>query len=252
MELCTQFWILEAHESTTRLYSIVFTHKEILNHIFAKLEAQISSLSPLGSPGDHWPSERHAQLPIGLTHCSPVQTQRAKPLTHVWGHREATGELCCVVEELLWPDQDRRGGADWCTRTSVSPHLYSSLYFLLAYKKLFLQSVQLNIYCITVTNKYLLCYILVLVHWFHQHIPERQSKPFLTVVFFIVLQCNYCTVSFAKIGNIGVFSELQQRCSINYWCTVRLCGIVSLTHWSSLDRQICIVSYTATIVSMQY
>ena len=174
MELCTQFWILEAHESTTRLYSIVFTHKEILNHIFAKLEAQISSLSPLGSPGDHWPSERHAQLPIGLTHCT-----------------------------------------DWCTCTSVSPHLYSSLYFLLAYKKLFLQSVQLNIYCITVTNKYLLCYLFVLVHWFHQHIPERQSKPFLTVVFFIVLQCNYCTGCFAKIGNIGVFSELQQCCSIN-------------------------------------
>ena len=27
---------------------------------------------------------------------------------------------------------------------------------------------------------------------------------------------------------------------------------MSLTHWSSLDRQICIVSYSATIVSMQY
>ena len=34
---------------------------------------------------------------------------------HVWGHREASGELCWVVEELLWPDQDRRGGTDWCT-----------------------------------------------------------------------------------------------------------------------------------------
>ncbi|CAL8277678.1 unnamed protein product [Gadus morhua 'NCC'] len=43
----------------------------------------ISSLSPLGSPGDPWPSERHAHLPIGLPHCSPVQTQRAEPLTHV-------------------------------------------------------------------------------------------------------------------------------------------------------------------------
>jgi hypothetical protein len=98
-----------------------------------------------------------------------------------------------------------------------------------------LSHLSLYLCCITSSNK-----------------PSIHKKK-IAVVFFIH-QCNYCPVSFAKIGNIGVFSELQQCCSINYRCTVRLCeaGIVSLAHWSSLDRQICIVSYGDTIFSMQY
>lgn len=62
----------------------------------------------------------------------------------------------------------------------------------------------------------MLCYFFVFVHWFHIH---RQSKHFLTIVYLILL-INVITVTFAKIGNICVFSDIC--CSINYKFTVRL------------------------------
>ena len=77
--------------------------------------------------------------------------------------------------------------------------------------------------------------------------PERQSKHFLTVVFFNLLtvsvELQYCE-----------FCSFPQCRSINYKCTVWLweAEFGSLAHWSPLDRQICIVSYSDTILSMQY
>ena len=140
-----------------------------------------------------------------------------------------------------------RGGI----RTDLHVDLLHRIYILILCfvglrNAFFCSQVRWTYHCVTVTNKYLLTLPFV--------IPESWSKHFLTAVFVIsVHQYNYCTVSFAKIGNIGVFSA--QCCSMNYRCTVWLweAGIVSVAHWSSLDRKICIVSYTDRIASiMQY
>ena len=158
--------------------------------------------------------------------------------------KEASGELCCVVDELLWPDQDRRWDTDWFTCRSFSPYLRKAS-----------ASVQLKISLCYSNNEYLVCYffcICALISSLHRpkdnitspkrqhYIAQKITKTFSYLVIFILLtyQCNtQCsTVCFAKIGNIGVFSELQRCCSINYKCTVWLweAGIVSLAglaHW---------------------
>ena len=77
-----------------------------------------------------------------------------------------------------------RGGI----QTDLHVDLFHLSYIFIWPTKSFLCSQFIwTFYCITVTNKYLLCYLFVLVHWFHHYIPERQSKHFLTVEFFIFL-----------------------------------------------------------------
>ena len=94
MELCTQFRKFEAHVSTTRLQTAKLwsqihcfhSYRNSKSH-FCKLLTLISSFSTLCSPGKHWSSKRHTQLPICLTHFSPVQTRLAKHFNHVWEHK---------------------------------------------------------------------------------------------------------------------------------------------------------------------
>ena len=127
------------------------------------------------------PSKRHTQLPTGLTHFSPVHTHLAKHFNHVWEHRRGH---YCVAAHLAWSGSE----VWWQTDLrSVSPHLYS-YYFLLAYEKLFLQSVQLNILLL------FYCYLFALI--FIITSPERTFSYYS--VFHFTYQCNYCTVCFSQ------------------------------------------------------
>ena len=129
--------------------SIVFTH--ILNHIFAK---------PYG-------------LASLTSHLFKLNWQNTSIMCQ--SIKEASGEFYCVVDMVLWPDQDRRWDADWFTCRSVSPHLYSYFYFFLAYEKLFMQSAQLNI-LLCYSKKIYICFFTFLhlyLHWFHHYIPRK-------------------------------------------------------------------------------
>jgi hypothetical protein len=54
--------------------------------------------------------------------------------------KEASGELCCVVDMVLWPIRIGSG-----IQTDLHVDLFHLIYILLAYEKLFMQSVQQKI-----------------------------------------------------------------------------------------------------------
>ena len=113
-----------------------------------------------------------------------------------------------VLDELLWPDQDRRWDTDWFTCRSVSPHLYSYFIFLLAYRKLLCSQFSWTFYSMTVTNK----------------LPCLKK-----IIVFFIHQCNNWVLP-KYSNNVAVSTIGVQYDS----------GIVSLAHWSSLNGQICI------------
>ena len=112
-------------------------------------------------------------------------------------------EEATTVLQLIWPDQDRR-----CDDRLIYD-LFHLIYILIIFcwptKSFFCSQFSWIFYCyFTVT----------FLHWFLSLHPPKEH--FLTIVFFILLISAITVLCvFPKIGDIGVFSKLQQCCSIN-------------------------------------